>query len=65
MLVVVIGSGKSSICAGEAIPEPGGPVVKMGSEERAGIFSLEIRIPQKEKARSGIRAFSALNSFQS
>jgi len=57
MLVVVIDSGKNSICAGEAIPEPGGPVVKMGSEKRARVFSLEIRIPQKEKARSGARAF--------
>jgi hypothetical protein len=51
MLIVVIGSGKDSICAGGTIPEPGGPVVKLGSEERAWIFSLEIRIPEKEKAR--------------
>jgi hypothetical protein len=65
MLIVVIGSGKDSICAGGTIPEPGGPLVKMGSEERVWIFSLEIRIPEKEKARTGARALPALNLFQS
>jgi hypothetical protein len=65
MLIVVIGSGKNSIYAGGVIPESGGPVVKMGSEKRARVFSLEIRIPQKEKAQTGVRASPALNSFQS
>jgi hypothetical protein len=62
--MVVIGSGKNSIYAGRVIPEPGGPVAKMGSERSVGIFSLETGIPQKEKARIGVRAFLALNLFQ-
>jgi len=63
--MVVIGSGKNSICAGGPIPEPGGAVVKMGSEEGAGIFSLETGIPQKEKAQTGVQAFSPRSEFQS